>query len=956
MYLQLWRCYYDQLRRAGYDNGALMKTFLRILPILICFLLVVGGVSYGFYAGQVSAQSSLDVSLERYVTTEGAVVDLRDTEDGEIWLRGMDSEGVVFGQVVLHSDDSDSSEALGYHILGFADGEVYLAESRRSLYFVTPIVQRIFAVDLTSNQLRELGVLPERDVSEIKRTLTSFGVADGSVYVVEMASAPDGGMVLQIRGMDVRSGKVTATQTINADFDVIWVNVAADGIVTAISTASDVYYYSEDTWNLLYDSEGSEALIEASVGADGSIYLFMADADTVIYRLQPGDAESVQKLHLEGADGASRLVCISDDTYIAKRSTKTLWEYSSTYAVTVAGETSFISAAQLPFSLLWANMHFSRWIIAMFVLLVLLAIALLIRLRAHISIITKQILAAVPAVIIGLALFLSANRCTTTETIYADRYLALGERATWVASLIDAERFAKIDWDKPESDPYYQEIKAAFDGLSGYSEVSWWQPSEEPIPFWDPATGVNADGSLHHSGLVAYRAYHVTEGIAYTALYDGVPVSLGATYLESTLSDMDIVSLLNENELPVHARVFDAEDEGYWLSFYAPLWHEESLVGFVEVSEPGLNIEVRVSRLNTLALMIAAVLMFVALSLVIFVLAFTLRRLGRLKSSAEAVAAGDYSVHVKANSRDEAGDIAKAFNIMAASVKESIEDITETSKGYSRFVPAELITALGKPSIREVAPGAHIDINASNLFVSTPSFVDHSNEDFFKMLNYYYETVIPPIVDSGGIIGHFSATSLSAIYEGGIASALDSAIATYAALDGFNLLLAEQGRSPIVCHALLGHSNILLGVAGTNQRLDIITVSPLGNRTEKIAQLGRICGCRLLVAQSAFEALGTNVTHYPYRWAGYVQVEDRWLRLYDFYFCEVPTLRRAKEQSKDTFERGVGLYYERRYQEASALFVQAVKIAPEDSLAKEYLYRCHTFEKAGQEPTELMVM
>jgi HAMP domain-containing protein len=601
-------------------------------------------------------------------------------------------------------------------------------------------------------------------------------------------------------------------------------------------------------------------------------------------------------------------------------------------------------------------MQFSGWFISAFVLLALFVIALLIRLRAHISIIAKQILAAIPVVIIGLSLFLQVNRSITTDTLYADRYLVLGERAMAATSLVDAERFVQINWNEPEKDTYFQEIKAVFAELGGYSEVSWWSSDQDLAPFWDSTTEINEDGSMHSSSLAVYRAYRVLGDRALSAIYDGEPVNLDATYLESMSDDTDVVSLLKENKLPVHDKVFDVEDEGYWLSFYAPLWNDGNLVGFIEASEPSLSIEARVNRLNDFTLMMTALLMFAPIVLVIFVLVFTLRALRRLKAGAEAVAAGDYTVHLKAKSRDEAGDIAKAFNTMAASVKASVESITETSKGYSRFVPAELITALGKPSIREVAPGAHVDLDASNLFVSTPSFEDYSNEDFFKILNRFYETITPPIVDSGGIIGHFSATTLSAIYEGGIASALDSAIATYAALDDLNSELAEQGRAPIVCHAMLSHSNTLLGVAGTNQRLGIITISPLGNQTEKIAKLGRICGCRLLVAQSAFHALGVDVMHYRYRWVGYVQVEGARMRLYDFFFCEKPSLRRAKEQSKDIFERGVGLYYERRYQEASTLFVQVVKAVPEDNVAKEYLYRCHALQKAGQAPTELMVV
>ncbi|MDR0350962.1 MAG: HAMP domain-containing protein, partial [Coriobacteriales bacterium] len=780
-------------------------------------------------------------------------------------------------------------------------------------------------MDLNTGELRELGTL-SAPVFESGRLLVSSGAVDGSVYVAEAVSAQDGSSTLHIGGMDVESGQEVFAQTIEADFNIIWFNVASDKLITALSSDSHLYRYRDGDWEALFVPEPAAAAIDVSVGADGAIYLFMTSkTEPVLYRIQADSpAPTPQRIQAQNTAEALGLSCLNDDSYIAELPASGGESDNTIYAVTLDGETSFITAAQPSAAMVWKDVSRLRLLGSLALLSVLCVIVLRIRLRAHISIVIKQILAAVAVIVVGLSLLLAFNRILVTDTLRSDRYLALGERAAAVGALIDSERFMRIDWDKPIQDDYYQEVKGLFDGLSGYIEINWWQSPDEMPPFWDVATIVIDNGQMSNVSLVEYRLFRVLEGKAYTAVYEGAPVNLDASYLENIAGNQNLVSLLTEYGLPVRTKVFDANDEGYWLSVYAPLYDDGQLIGFIEVSESALGLEARVGILNSIIIAMATFIMFFAVLLVVLMLFITLRRLRQLKVGAEAVASGDYEVHIAVRTQDEAGDIAQAFNTMAASVKDSIEDITKTSEGYSRFVPHELITALGRDSIREVEAGAHIDLEASNLLISTSSFAEYGDEDLFHMLNEYYETIMPPIVDSGGIVDHFSASNLSVIYKSGTADALDSVIATYAALDGLNRALAKRKIPGIVCHALLGHTDTLLGVAGTNQRLDIITVSPLGNRAEKMAELGRICGCRLLVAQTAFEALGASAAHYPYRWAGYLRVGSRQLRLYDFYFCEQPELRRAKEQCRDLFERGVSLYYEGHYQQASSTFVRVV--------------------------------
>jgi HAMP domain-containing protein/class 3 adenylate cyclase len=331
-----------------------------------------------------------------------------------------------------------------------------------------------------------------------------------------------------------------------------------------------------------------------------------------------------------------------------------------------------------------------------------------------------------------------------------------------------------------------------------------------------------------------------------------------------------------------------------------------------------------------------------------------LRALRRLKAGAIAISGGDYSVRVDEGSGDEVGEISEAFNAMAGSVENSIADITAIGDGYSRFVPAQLLDTLGKESIKDVAPGAHTGFCATHMLLSTYGFSENSEEDFFALLNRFYGTVIPSVSGKGGIIDRYTDHGLSAIFHAEPEVALNAIFAMYAGLDNLSEELSTEGRSRIRCNVILTYSEAMLGVVGTDVRLNMIVVSALGYASEKLASLGRISGCRLILAESAFAALGDVVDNYRHRMIGYAGINGTRHPLYDFYFCEDPELRRLKDETHSDFENGVTRYYDGDFDRAKEYFIKVVKRSPNDAMAREYLRQSHLRGESGQPPDELV--
>jgi HAMP domain-containing protein/class 3 adenylate cyclase len=937
----------------------LREPFRKVLPILVCFLVLALGAFAYLWSEQVRVMSGLDVSLERVITGEGAILDLRDTTDDLIWLRKMDTHGRVQGQMSLPKiapvqDDSSTLKFLTYHIVGAWEGEVLLYEYGYSPTMRARLGERVIACDLATGKVREVGSMAEAGTTAHDVTLYSSGVVNGGFYFGFESGTHSEAVRLVIKRMDVASGVLSDVRVLAADFDIVWFNRGADGAITAVSRDSDVYRYRLNEWELLYESAGKEAMATASVGEDGTSFFFMtSERAGTLYRLPLG-GETLERVDDADVEEALSVVCLSEDSFITKERIDEASGDSFGYGVSIDGERREIVLLAVPFGLLWTPLALLRLggVLAALVLLALLAAH--IRLRRHTGLAIKQILAAIPIFALGLLLLFGFTRTLVSDLLYTHRYLTLSEKGADAIARIDGGQFARIDWDAPLEDPYFLELQEMVDGLSVYSQMSWWQSDGAGPAWWDNETIRDGENQMSRKTYTSHWMLRVEGDEVYTALCENYPVNLELAYINKMQRNASIDELIKEKYLPVRMLVYDSGGEGYWLAVLLPVLDGTKLVGILEVSEPALGLEAETRVINTVTLITAGLIMLVALLAIIFVLHFTLRDLRRLKAGAQAVSAADYSKRVGVRSHDEVGDIGTAFDAMAESVAEAIDSITTVSQGYSRFVPERLIEALGKSSIRELERGAHTDLETTNMFLSTDSFDEYQKEDFFKMLNLFYGAMLQSISNGGGIIDRFSGNGFSALFYGDVEDALDTVITMYGELDRVNDQLLAQGIRPIECHVMLNRSSTLLGVAGTDTRLDIISVSSLGYKTEKVAALGRLCGCRLLLAQSAFDALGEVATGHPHRWLGYIRVEGRRYRLYDFYFCEAPALRRLKAETKESFERGVRLYCEGNYREASSTFVRVVKASPADTLAREYLLRCHNLELKKLAPTELM--
>ncbi|KAB2968252.1 MAG: HAMP domain-containing protein [Thermoanaerobaculia bacterium] len=149
---------------------------------------------------------------------------------------------------------------------------------------------------------------------------------------------------------------------------------------------------------------------------------------------------------------------------------------------------------------------------------------------------------------------------------------------------------------------------------------------------------------------------------------------------------------LREPARAERARIFSRPGEGRTLGLIAPIRNEracstsdchahdpsQTVLGVLDVQMPlaGVDAAVSASQRQLLVGLVATVAAVVALAFLLAWL-FVLRPVGALTAAAPLLAAGDFSARVPESSRDELGDLARAWNRMAADLGSAHAELAE---------------------------------------------------------------------------------------------------------------------------------------------------------------------------------------------------------------------------------------------------------------------------------------
>ncbi|MFY9885261.1 MAG: 7TM diverse intracellular signaling domain-containing protein [Candidatus Cybelea sp.] len=276
--------------------------------------------------------------------------------------------------------------------------------------------------------------------------------------------------------------------------------------------------------------------------------------------------------------------------------------------------------------------------------------------------------------------------------------------------------------------------------------------------------------------------------------------------------------------------------------------------------------------------------------------------------------------------RDEAQRSALATQSeLVETQRESIETLARHNEAFSRFVPREFLTLLGRGDIVDVRLGDHVEREMNVLFTDIRSFTAISENltprASFEFINDLLGQAGPVIREHGGFVDKYIGDAIMALFPGAVDDALDAAIALQQQVRRFNEQRARGLQKPICVGVGLHRGKLMLGTVGEERRLETTVIAGTVNVASRLEHLTKIFGAQIVISGAAAASIADR-ERYRLRYIGMISVPGLSSELGAFEVCDAdePEVLLAKVADAQAFEDGVEAFSSGEFSRSLALF------------------------------------
>jgi len=288
-------------------------------------------------------------------------------------------------------------------------------------------------------------------------------------------------------------------------------------------------------------------------------------------------------------------------------------------------------------------------------------------------------------------------------------------------------------------------------------------------------------------------------------------------------------------------------------------------------------------------------------------------------------------------------------------VRERTAELATLNGIYGRFVPREFIDLLKKKSILEIHLGDQVSQKMTVMFADirgwTTLLERMTPNEAFSFINAYLRRVSPVIKDCNGFIDQYYGDGVMALFPGTPDDAVRAAVGMQGAVAEYNRDRERDGFDPIGIGIGLHLADLMLGIIGSEDRMQGAVVADAVNLAARIEGLNKMYGSYVSLSDETLFAM-EEPDRYRHRFIDKVRVKGREdsVTVYDVFEGDPEGIAGLKEKTKPAFESGLQLYYGKRFSEASVHFNQVLEQNPADLAARIYLKRCATYMVNGIPP------
>lgn len=321
-----------------------------------------------------------------------------------------------------------------------------------------------------------------------------------------------------------------------------------------------------------------------------------------------------------------------------------------------------------------------------------------------------------------------------------------------------------------------------------------------------------------------------------------------------------------------------------------------------------------------------------------------LRPIVPLTKQMDRLAIGDTNTEEVPCADDELGQLAQSLKELSVGMAIRDYERNATLEACRRFVPHSMEHLLGHGTVTEINCG---DLIASDGSLGLISFSGSekmraalNDRAFMDYVNRCFLRVSKSIRPQGGVLltGGFDLAAVRVLFS----QSPDKGVRAMLALLGEH---AESGGEAD-CFTLLHNAHFLYGVAGTDdEAFPYLASSEVSFFRSHLAQLAET-GCRLVVTD-AF--LSTLTEPFSTRYIGFLSSADGtgMYKLYEVLDCYGEMERTTREQYDARMQKAIQCFYQNDFYLARNLFLAILRMAPQDGVARWYLFACEHYFNAG---------
>lgn len=275
-------------------------------------------------------------------------------------------------------------------------------------------------------------------------------------------------------------------------------------------------------------------------------------------------------------------------------------------------------------------------------------------------------------------------------------------------------------------------------------------------------------------------------------------------------------------------------------------------------------------------------------------------------------------------------------------------ELSKINIAYSHFVPHEFLQILHKASIIDLRLGDQIQKEMTIMFSDIRDFTTLSEgltpKETFDFLNSYLERIVPIIRNHGGFIDKYIGDAIMALFPGNIEEVINTSIEMQKEIDSFNEERSKAKLKQISAGIGLHTGNLILGTIGEKSRMEATVISDAVNLASRVEGLTKLYAAPVIISDSSYNSIKDKAS-YSFRFIGKIQVKGKTqaTEVYEVLNGYQEDQKQLKIKTRESFKKGLELYYSRDFAEAAVYFNNVLKENSQDKAAQIYRERSASF-------------